>query len=160
MAENCSHTMHNLVSIRGALVRNSLKWSKYIHEAIELFGAEAKILFTSHNWPRWGGEDLMGFLTLQRDLYRWMQVSFKKGFKDKPVKKHSTSSSASIKDIRSATTTFVSSLILPTSSQAIKIFGFVIPDCVRRSSLMYCTTALKTLSMFSKFPAFLGINAL
>eukprot|EP01036_Dinobryon_divergens_P029490 gene29490-38593_t len=72
MAENCSHTMHNLVPIRGALVRNSLKWSKYIHEAMELFGAEAKILFTSHNWPRWGGEDLMGFLTLQRDLYRWM----------------------------------------------------------------------------------------
>ncbi|GDX26534.1 beta-lactamase-like protein [Actinomycetes bacterium] len=72
MAENCSHTMHNLVPIRGALVRNSLKWSKYINESIELFGARTKVLFTSHNWPRWGNDDLINFLELQRDLYRWM----------------------------------------------------------------------------------------
>jgi len=72
MAENCSHTMHNLVPIRGALVRNSLKWSKYINEGIELFGARTKVLFTSHNWPRWGNEDLINFLELQRDLYKWM----------------------------------------------------------------------------------------
>ncbi len=72
MAENCSHTMHNLIPIRGALVRNSLRWSKYINEAIELFGAKTKILFTSHNWPRWGQEDAIEFLGLQRDLYKWM----------------------------------------------------------------------------------------
>ncbi|MEY2643217.1 MAG: hypothetical protein RLZZ368_1864 [Actinomycetota bacterium] len=72
MAENCSHTMHNLVPIRGALVRNALKWSKYIDESIELFGADVKVLFTSHNWPRWGADDVRGFLALQRDLYRWM----------------------------------------------------------------------------------------
>ena len=72
MAENCSHTMHNLIPIRGALVRNSLLWSKYINEAIELFGAKTKILFTSHNWPRWGQEDAIEFLGLQRDLYKWM----------------------------------------------------------------------------------------
>jgi len=72
MAENCSHTMHNLVPIRGALVRNSLNWSKYINESIELFGADTKVLFTSHNWPRWGNADAIGFLQLQRDLYKWM----------------------------------------------------------------------------------------
>ena len=72
MAENCSHTMHNLVPIRGALVRNSLKWSKYIDESIELFAADTKILFTSHNWPRWGNEDLHQFLIQQRDLYKWI----------------------------------------------------------------------------------------
>lgn len=72
MAENCSHTMHNLVPIRGALVRNSLKWSKYINESIELFGARTTVLFTSHNWPRWGNDDLINFLELQRDLYKWM----------------------------------------------------------------------------------------
>jgi len=72
MAENCSHTMHNLIPIRGALVRNSLRWSKYINEAIELFGAQTKVLFTSHNWPRWGQEDAIEFLGLQRDLYKWM----------------------------------------------------------------------------------------
>ena len=72
MAENCSHTMHNLVPIRGAQVRNALSWSKYIDESIELFAADTKILFTSHNWPRWGNEDIREFLILQRDLYRWI----------------------------------------------------------------------------------------
>ncbi|MFN5605536.1 MAG: alkyl/aryl-sulfatase, partial [Actinomycetes bacterium] len=72
MAENCSHTMHNLIPIRGALVRNSLRWSKYINEALELFGADIDVLFTSHNWPRWGRDDARSFLELQRDLYKWM----------------------------------------------------------------------------------------
>ena len=72
MAENCSHTMHNLVPIRGALVRNSLNWSKYINESIELFGEKTKVLFTSHNWPRFDNADAIGFLQLQRDLYKWM----------------------------------------------------------------------------------------
>ena len=72
MAENCSHTMHNLIPIRGALVRNSLRWSKYINEALELFGADTDVLFTSHNWPRWGRDDAREFLELQRDLYKWM----------------------------------------------------------------------------------------
>jgi alkyl sulfatase BDS1-like metallo-beta-lactamase superfamily hydrolase len=72
MAENCNHTMHNLIPIRGALVRNAMNWSKYINEAMELFGAQTDVVFTSHHWPRWGNEDLMGFLTNQRDLYKWM----------------------------------------------------------------------------------------
>jgi alkyl sulfatase BDS1-like metallo-beta-lactamase superfamily hydrolase len=72
MAENCSHTMHNLVPIRGAQVRNALTWSKYINESIELFGADTNILFTSHNWPRWGTDDVCEFLILQRDLYKWI----------------------------------------------------------------------------------------
>ncbi|MEY4400983.1 MAG: hypothetical protein RL072_848 [Actinomycetota bacterium] len=72
MAENCSHTMHNLVPIRGALVRNALNWSKYLNESIQLFGARADVLFASHNWPRWGNADLREFLVLQRDLYKWM----------------------------------------------------------------------------------------
>jgi alkyl sulfatase BDS1-like metallo-beta-lactamase superfamily hydrolase len=72
MAENCNHTMHNLIPIRGALVRNAMNWSKYINEAMELFGAQTEVVFTSHHWPRWGNEDLMEFLTKQRDLYKWM----------------------------------------------------------------------------------------
>ncbi|MFZ9083870.1 MAG: alkyl/aryl-sulfatase [Ilumatobacteraceae bacterium] len=72
MAETCSHTMHNLVPIRGALVRDSLSWSKYINEAIELFGSRTDVMFTSHNWPRWGRDDVHGFLSLQRDMYRWI----------------------------------------------------------------------------------------
>ena len=71
-AENCTHTMHNLVPIRGALVRDSLKWSKYIGEMIELYGPNIELMFASHNWPRWGNENVLTYLRLQRDLYRWI----------------------------------------------------------------------------------------
>ena len=71
-AEVCTHTMHNLVPIRGAQVRNALRWSKYIGEALELFGPDTTVMFASHHWPRWGNEDIRDYLALQRDLYRWM----------------------------------------------------------------------------------------
>lgn len=72
MAENCSHNMHNLIPIRGAQVRNSLSWSTYIDDALEMFGAGTDIMFASHHWPRWGTDDVRGFLGRQRDLYRWI----------------------------------------------------------------------------------------
>jgi alkyl sulfatase BDS1-like metallo-beta-lactamase superfamily hydrolase len=72
MAENCSHNMHNLIPIRGAQARDSLSWSRYIDEAIELFGADTEVMFASHHWPRWGGDDVRTFLGRQRDLYRWI----------------------------------------------------------------------------------------
>ena len=71
-AENCTHNMHNLVPIRGAQVRDALKWSKYIGEAIELFGPDIELMFASHHWPRWGNADVLAYLALQRDLYRWI----------------------------------------------------------------------------------------
>ena len=72
MAENCSHNMHNLIPIRGAQARNSLAWSKYIGEAIDLFGDRSEILFNSHHWPRWGNDDVIDFLRKQRDMYRYI----------------------------------------------------------------------------------------
>lgn len=72
MAENCTHTMHNLYPIRGAQMRNSLAWSKYIGEAIELFADQAETMFSTHHWPRFGADDVRSFLALQRDLYRFM----------------------------------------------------------------------------------------
>ncbi len=72
MAENCTHTMHNLVPIRGAQVRDALNWSKYIGEAIDLYGSATEVMFTSHHWPRWGNADVIGFLRKQRDLYRYI----------------------------------------------------------------------------------------
>jgi alkyl sulfatase BDS1-like metallo-beta-lactamase superfamily hydrolase len=71
-AENCTHNMHNLVPIRGALIRDSLKWSKYIGEMIELWGPQIELTFASHHWPRWGNDDVLAYLRLQRDLYRWV----------------------------------------------------------------------------------------
>ncbi|MFM7044865.1 MAG: alkyl/aryl-sulfatase, partial [Ilumatobacteraceae bacterium] len=72
MAENCSHNMHNLIPIRGAQARDALMWSTYIDDAIHMFGAGTEVMFASHHWPRWGPGDVHGFLSLQRDLYRWL----------------------------------------------------------------------------------------
>lgn len=72
MAENCTHTMHNLYPIRGAQTRDALAWSKYIQEAIDLWAHDADVMFASHHWPRFGTDDVRGFLTMQRDVYRWM----------------------------------------------------------------------------------------
>ncbi|MEM7091381.1 MAG: alkyl sulfatase dimerization domain-containing protein [Actinomycetota bacterium] len=72
MAENCTHTLHNLYPIRGAQTRNALAWSKYIQEAMDLWGDESDIMIASHHWPRFGRDDVQGFLTMQRDVYRWM----------------------------------------------------------------------------------------
>ncbi|MGA0893672.1 MAG: alkyl/aryl-sulfatase [Ilumatobacteraceae bacterium] len=72
MAENCSHNMHNLIPIRGAQARDALMWSTYIDDAIHMFGAGTDLMFASHHWPRWGTDDVGRFLSLQRDLYRWL----------------------------------------------------------------------------------------
>ena len=72
MAENCTCTLHNLYTPRGAQVRDALAWSKYLQEAIDLYGAESDVCFASHHWPRWGTEDLVGHLARQRDTYRFL----------------------------------------------------------------------------------------
>lgn len=72
MAENCTHNLHNLYPLRGAQVRDSLAWSKYIGEAQLLFGADSETMFSTHHWPRFGKQDVAGFLELQRDAYRWL----------------------------------------------------------------------------------------
>ena len=71
-AEIINHTLHNLLTLRGAKVRNGLKWSKYIHEAIELFGEEVEISFGSHHWPTWGNDEIVAFWKRQRDTYRYI----------------------------------------------------------------------------------------
>ncbi len=69
MAENVTGTIHNIYTLRGALVRDSLAWSKKINEALYLFGQEAEVMFASHNWPRWGNERIREVLRDQRDIY-------------------------------------------------------------------------------------------
>ena len=71
-AEEINHTFHNLYTLRGAQVRNGLKWSKYIHEAIEMFGEEVQVSFGSHHWPTWGNQEIVDFWKKQRDLYRYV----------------------------------------------------------------------------------------
>ena len=72
MAENCTGTMHNVLTLRGALVRDTLMWSRYIDEAMDRWGDVSDVVFASHGWPHWGTEAVIGYLTRQRDLYRWL----------------------------------------------------------------------------------------
>lgn len=71
-AEVVSHTMHNLYTLRGAKVRDALKWSDYIDQAIDLFGQDAEVYFGSHHWPIWGKERINSFLKSQRDTYKFI----------------------------------------------------------------------------------------
>ena len=70
-AEVVSHNMHNLYTLRGAKVRDALKWAGYIDEIIDIFGG-AEIYFGSHHWPIWGNERIIDFLEKQRDTYKFI----------------------------------------------------------------------------------------
>ncbi|MDO8842341.1 alkyl/aryl-sulfatase [Methanocalculus sp.] len=72
MAENCVGALHNILTIRGAQVRDPLSWSRYLDEARQLYGGEAGVMFTSHNWPRFGNEAVVETLEIQRDMYRYL----------------------------------------------------------------------------------------
>ena len=68
-AENICGTIHNIYTLRGALVRDALEWSKKISEALYLFGQEAEVMFASHSWPRWGNARIQEVMRTQRDTY-------------------------------------------------------------------------------------------
>jgi len=70
MAENANVTMHNVLTPRGALVRDSRAWAAYLSESIRLFGDRTDVMFTSHGWPRFGGEVVRDFLADHRDAYK------------------------------------------------------------------------------------------
>jgi alkyl sulfatase BDS1-like metallo-beta-lactamase superfamily hydrolase len=72
MAENATHTLHNLLTLRGAQVRNALIWAKFLNETIELFGPDIDSEFASHHWPMWGNARIIEFLKKQRDLYKYI----------------------------------------------------------------------------------------
>ena len=69
-AEMLSHTMHNLYTLRGAKVRDALKWADYIDQAL-VHAGEAEVYFGSHHWPVWGRDRIAQFMTAQRDVYRY-----------------------------------------------------------------------------------------
>lgn len=71
MAEVCTQTMHNVLTPRGAEVRDPLLWARVIDEALCRFGDRTEILINSHNWPVWGCEDVRDFMLEQRDLYKY-----------------------------------------------------------------------------------------
>jgi len=72
LAENATHTLHNILTIRGALVRDPHAWSGYLTEALALFGDKTDVAFASHHWPTWGSDKVVEYLSLQRDLYAYL----------------------------------------------------------------------------------------
>ncbi|NRI63964.1 MBL fold metallo-hydrolase [Rhodococcus sp. MS16] len=72
VAENATHNLHNILTLRGALVRDPRIWSHYLDEAVELFAPDSDVVFASHHWPTWGSENIVQFLTEQRDMYAYL----------------------------------------------------------------------------------------
>lgn len=68
-AENITGTIHNIYTLRGALVRDPLVWSKHINNALYRYGQTASVMFASHSWPRWGNERIQDVMRAQRDAY-------------------------------------------------------------------------------------------
>jgi alkyl sulfatase BDS1-like metallo-beta-lactamase superfamily hydrolase len=68
-AENIVGSLHNILTLRGAPVRDAMAWSKYINEALYSFGTQADVMFASHSWPRWGKDRVLEVMRDQRDMY-------------------------------------------------------------------------------------------
>src|SRR5919197_1390406 len=71
LAENCTHNFHNLLPFRGADVRDALAWSKYLGEALRMWGGKAEAMCGQHHWPVWGQERIDTMIRQQRDLYKF-----------------------------------------------------------------------------------------
>ncbi|WP_405135264.1 alkyl/aryl-sulfatase [Nocardia sp. NBC_01388] len=72
MAENVTHNMHNILTLRGAVVRDSRIWARYLDEAIAMFADKIDVSFASHHWPVWGRERFVDLLAGQRDMYAYL----------------------------------------------------------------------------------------
>ncbi|MFJ6615318.1 alkyl/aryl-sulfatase [Streptomyces sp. NPDC091289] len=72
MAENATHNLHNLLTLRGAEVRDPRVWARYLTEAVDLFVDSSDVAFASHHWPVWGRDRVLAFLSEQRDVYAYL----------------------------------------------------------------------------------------
>ena len=72
VAENATSSLHNLLTPRGAQVRDGRAWYRAIDETIDLFGDQTEVFFTTHLWPRWGNAKIRDYLQKQRDLYKYI----------------------------------------------------------------------------------------
>lgn len=72
LAENCTCTMHNLYTLRGAKVRDPAAWADYILEAEQLFGDQSDVVFQSHNWPHWGTREIKEYMENCAAVYQYI----------------------------------------------------------------------------------------
>lgn len=72
LAENCTGTLHNLYTLRGAQVRDGNAWANYIMEALARYGDEAQVVFQSHNWPHWGNDVIRAYMEDTAAVYKFI----------------------------------------------------------------------------------------
>ncbi|MAR73045.1 MAG: hypothetical protein CME78_12560 [Halomonas sp.] len=71
-AENLNASLHNLLTPRGAKVRDALGWSRALDDTLALFGDRTDVVFTSHYWPRWGQQQVRNYIEKQRDQLKYL----------------------------------------------------------------------------------------
>lgn len=71
-AEDAAHTLHNTYSLRGTKIRDPLAWSKFLNQALDMWGSDSQVLFGMHHWPVFGNENVINHLKMQRDMYRYI----------------------------------------------------------------------------------------
>ncbi|MCX5971329.1 MAG: MBL fold metallo-hydrolase, partial [Coprothermobacterota bacterium] len=71
-AEIACPLLHNILTLRGAQVRDAKKWAACLNEDIALYGDKTEVVIAQHNWPRWGQESVVNYLANQRDLYEFI----------------------------------------------------------------------------------------
>ncbi|MBC7767285.1 MAG: MBL fold metallo-hydrolase [Phycisphaerales bacterium] len=72
LAENANASMHNVLTPRGALVRDAKAWADYLTQALRLYGDRSQALVTSHAWPRFGNDRVRDFIASHRDAYKYL----------------------------------------------------------------------------------------
>ncbi len=72
MAENCTGTLHNLYTLRGAEVRDGNAWAEYIMEAVSLYADKTDVVFQSHNWPHWGTDVIKDYMINTAAVYKYI----------------------------------------------------------------------------------------
>ncbi|ORW08107.1 hypothetical protein AWC16_20470 [Mycolicibacter longobardus] len=72
MAENTTNTMHNILTLRGAVVRDARIWAQYLDETIRTYGPNTEVKFQSHHWPMWSNEKIIDYWKRQRDMYKYI----------------------------------------------------------------------------------------
>ena len=70
--EVVTHNLHNILTLRGAQVRDALRWSKVIDAMLLKWGGSAEVAMGSHHWPTWGTGEVSELLANQRDAYRYV----------------------------------------------------------------------------------------
>ena len=71
-AEIATCSLHNILTPRGAKVRDARAWAHYLDEAATRYAPKSEAVISSHCWPVFGRAEGEKWLSAQRDNYRWL----------------------------------------------------------------------------------------